>query len=364
MKKFCALLALAVMLALLPAAALALPRTVIYVLGVPDDVSEVQLLFADAPAPCVETKAGWGWSGPLRDPGGITGVSLLWPDGETYSAVRGDLEITKDACGTLYVRLTDVAAPQRYAVTYQYTGVVPPGAPALPAEKSYKAGAAVAVAAAPSFDGYEFSGWSVPELEVTDGTFSMPAHGVVLKGGFSKLYTVRYAYGGDVPAAAPPVPAPERHAQGDTVTAAAAPSSGDYDFSGWSTRDAELTAGVFSMPGGDVLLTGTFSPKPRCSVTYRYTGEVPAGAPALPAARSYKAGARVSVAAAPSLAGYVFSGWTTADAVVADGEFDMPAKAVVFTGAFTAAAPARYDVTYVYAGDVPAGAPAPPAAQS
>ncbi len=47
----------------------------------------------------------------------------------------------------------------------------------------------------------------------------------------------------------------------------------------------------------------------RYTVTYQYTGDVPEGAPALPAAQTYTEGESVTVADAPSMAGYTFSGW-------------------------------------------------------
>lgn len=70
----------------------------------------------------------------------------------------------------------------RYNVTYEYTGTVPAGAPALPGEASYKAGDTVNVAEAPTRDGYEFSGWTTSDANVSEGSFTMPKNNVTLTG--------------------------------------------------------------------------------------------------------------------------------------------------------------------------------------
>lgn len=100
----------------------------------------------------------------------------------------------------------------------------------------------------------------------------------------------------------------------------------------------------FNVPG----VKGT---APRYKVTYEYTGTVPTGAPELPDEASYKAGATVKVAAAPTLAGYTFSGWTTSDAAVSsDGSFTMPSKEVKLTGSWTLRSDLSYTVHYYWNG--------------
>lgn len=71
------------------------------------------------------------------------------------------------------------------------------------------------------------------------------------------------------------------------------------------------------------------------TVNYEYTGQVPEGAPAVPAAQTYPEGTPVDVAAAPSLPGYKFSGWTTDDTTVSDGKFTVTSN-VTFTGSWEA----------------------------
>ena len=75
------------------------------------------------------------------------------------------------------------------------------------------------------------------------------------------------------------------------------------------------------------------------TVTYVYTGNVPAGAPSVPAAASYEAGEQVRIAQAPTLKNYTFSGWDKKD-------FTMPAEDVIIRGSWTENPKYDYAVTY------------------
>ena len=90
------------------------------------------------------------------------------------------------------------------------------------------------------------------------------------------------------------------------------------------------------------------------SVTYSYTGDVPASAPTAPEEQKYVDGADVEIAPSPIVEGYQFSGWTTSDTETELGHFTMPASNVAFTGSFTASTAQKYSVTYVIDGDAPA----------
>ena len=102
--------------------------------------------------------------------------------------------------------------------------------------------------------------------------------------------------------------------------------------------------------GGEVYkfnVPGVKGESPKYNVTYEYTGTVPTGAPALPDKESYKAGDIVTVAEAPTLDGYKFSGWSTSDAEVSsDGSFTMPSKKVTLTGSWTLRSDLSYTVHY------------------
>ena len=96
---------------------------------------------------------------------------------------------------------------------------------------------------------------------------------------------------------------------------------------------------------------------PSFNVSYEYTGTVPAGAPAAPAAATAKQNSTVTVAAAPTLDGYVFSGWTTADAAVNNGTFTMPGKHVKLTGSWQPRGDLSYTVNYYWNGTTTPVAP-------
>lgn len=89
---------------------------------------------------------------------------------------------------------------------------------------------------------------------------------------------------------------------------------------------------------------------PSFNVSYEYTGTAPAGAPEVPAAAKAKQNSTVTVAPAPTLDGYVFSGWTTADATVNNGTFTMPGKDVKLTGSWQPRGDLSYTVNYYWNG--------------
>ena len=100
----------------------------------------------------------------------------------------------------------------------------------------------------------------------------------------------------------------------------------------------------FPVPG----VKGTI---PSYQVKYEYKGDVPTGALAqLPADETHKMHTDVTVAAEPKLDGYVFSGWTTDDASISDGQFKMPGKNVTLTGSWTLRSDLPYTVNYYWNG--------------
>ena len=106
-----------------------------------------------------------------------------------------------------------------------------------------------------------------------------------------------------------------------------------------------VTQGTVAADGSTVV--NVYYDRNTYAVTYDY-GTAPAGASTLPAEATYRYGATVTVAAAATATGYVFSGWSTEDATVAaDGTFTMPAGAVEITGSFTADN-FNYTVEYYY----------------
>ncbi len=130
-----------------------------------------------------------------------------------------------------------------------------------------------------------------------------------------------------------------------------------YAFAGWkvvgSGYDANATVqegNTVTNYGSDIKLVAQWTQKN--TVIYSYTGNVPEGAPVLPAIVEYHAGDSVDVAEVPTLAGYTFVGWTTSDVTVENGTFSMPDAPVRFTGEFvkddTQTKQISYTVKYLF----------------
>ena len=243
--------------------------------------------------------------------------------------------------GSLVLRLYYVR--NTHTVTYIYEGDVPTDAPDVPETKSYEYGDEVPDAPVPELPGYTFVGWE-------DEPDIMPDEDVVVRGHWEvNSYTVTYVYDGTVPAGAPALPETKTYRYNDPVPAETVPSLVGYSFDGWN---GEVTV----MPAHDVIVHGSWAIE-KYPVTYIYEGEVPEGAPAVPATVEYEYGSNVPAAPVPSLDGYRFVGW--------NGEVGtMPAHAVTVTGRWepvTKPEDVRYTVTYVYLGNVPENAPAVPA---
>ena len=94
-----------------------------------------------------------------------------------------------------------------YQVKYAYTGTVPAGAPALPADETHKLHTDVTVAAEPALDGYVFSGWTTGDASVSGSQFKMPGKDVTLTGSWTLRsdlsYTVNYYWNGTTDKVAP-----------------------------------------------------------------------------------------------------------------------------------------------------------------
>ena len=102
--------------------------------------------------------------------------------------------------------------------------------------------------------------------------------------------------------------------------------NGTWTFSGWT----DPNNGV--MGNSDVTITGEWTyveaEVDTYTVTYRYDGAVPEGAPALPSTQEYVLNQPVKVATDPAFANWTFSGWDTED-------FTMPNHDVVISGSWS-----------------------------
>ncbi len=157
-------------------------------------------------------------------------------------------------------------------------------------------------------------------------------------------FTVSYSYVGEIPAGVPALPADATYKINDVVTVAEKPTLTGYTFEGWYYNGAKVES--FTMPSANVNLTGKWTKEAEAEydVKYAYTGDVPAGAPALPSDKSAFAGDRVSLSATPVLEGYTFHGWYYNGTKVTS--FVMPEQDVVITGYWELIPEPEYTLTF------------------
>ncbi len=235
---------------------------------------------------------------------------------------------------------------KEHCVSYIYAGAVPPTAEPLPATQVYAEGTVgIAVADEPAaVPGYTFTGWKTINVAVNaDNTFTMPATNVVFVGTWvvnpkPVVFPVSYVYDLTAPAGAPLPPATKFYKWGDKVEVEDKPVYDGYEFIGWipTTVFVWTGEGEFAMPNWHVVFVGSW--RRICeepTVSYKYIGDVPVGAPALPETKSYKPGTLgIEVEDEPYVPGYVFLGWYTNDTIVIADHFMMPCKDVVFVGSW------------------------------
>ena len=170
----------------------------------------------------------------------------------------------------------------------------------------------------------------------------------------TRVYKVMYRYTGTVPSGAPTVPTEQSYPKDNEVAVSMNPTLEGYTFSGWTTSDATITDGSFTMPGRDVELVGIWTKNTEATkytVTYVVNGDKPADFMP-PTQKEYEAGVSVpldSTEANVVIDGYRFSGWSTQDVALSDTGFTMPAQNVTIVGSFTRIS---YTVCYAFEGAV------------
>ena len=154
---------------------------------------------------------------------------------------------------------------------------------------------------------------------------------LVLKVYFKQQFTVTFDANGHGTA-----PDAQTVDAGKTASKPEDPKADGFTFGGWFT-EAECTNEYdFStavMEDKTLYAKWTENEPETFTVTYKYEGTAPKDAPAVPEAKSYAQGETVTVADAPTLDGYTFSGWSKT------GTFEMPGENVEITGSWTEVVP-------------------------
>ena len=236
-----------------------------------------------------------------------------------------------------------IKVKHNYNVTYKYVGDIPANAPVVPDVATYAEGTTVDVKAAATLDGYIFSGWSTDYATVSDGEFVIN-NDVEFVGSWKKIEVE------DI------VVVNKGNAEieiGDKVElkiTVKPETTLDKDVIITSSDDNVIkideNGKIIAVGGGTAVITVasktnpsikeeiTIKVKHNYNVTYKYVGDVPANAPAVPGAAIYAEGTTVDVKAAATLDGYIFSGWSTNDATVSGGKFVIY-NDVEFVGSWT-----------------------------
>ena len=266
----------------------------------------------------------------------VTATPLNRFTGFTYNETESAHTISGKIKGDGTLILKVYYDRNKYNVTYGYDGDIPTGAPVLPAGGTYTYGADVTVASpvtAPA--GYTFVGWyRGTEDNHVSGTFKMPNYDVNILGNFEENTNTPYKvehYLQNADGIGYKLDTSEtRHGTtGDDVSAL------PKEYPGYEYNSTLGTANG-TIKGDGTLTLKFYYDRNTYDIVYVYEGIVPGGAPVLPTKRiGIRFGVDVTVAAAPELPGYTFSGWNTEDATVTNGEFEMPSKNVTFKGRFT-----------------------------
>ncbi len=187
------------------------------------------------------------------------GVVKVDNDGNVIAVGEGTAIITVISKDNPEITETvTVTVIRKYKVTYAFIGSVIPENVTAPEEAEYISGSVVTVDDNEDADGYVFSGWStVDNADIKDNKFII-GNDVHFVGSWSKLYNVTYKYEGEVPVGAPELPDKEAYSAGKTVNVKDNPEVEGYIFTGWTTADAQVSDGMFTMPEKDVVLKGKF----------------------------------------------------------------------------------------------------------
>lgn len=244
-----------------------------------------------------------------------------------FSAVEDNLSVISNQ---VHVYMGDEKATL-YNVEYKYTGDVPDNAPDLPSDVKYVSGNSVGVANNVNVTGYEFSGWISSDVNISNGSFTMPSKNVTLTGSFERKesYKVTYKIDGDYPDSYI-LPADEEYYENNNVELDIL-KEGDivdgYKFLGWETSDVEIDNDCFQMTNKDVTIIGKFE-RISYKVTYQFQGSVipDNGDLLLPSTKEYYPGDKVTLEQPTTVNGYKFLGWYQKD------NFTMPENDVIIYG--------------------------------
>ncbi len=238
--------------------------------------------------------------------------------------------------------------PTTYELKYVYAGDVPAGYTA-PEAIQLEEGADIAEPEVTIPAGYTLT-WAT-EGDV-DG--KMGTEAVTMTGTWAKVeYDVTYSFANEGPEGVD-APAAGKTTVGATIAAPSTVAPAGWTLT-WAVEGATEADGSYIAGANDVTFVGTWA-KVEYDVTYSFANEGPEGVDA-PAAGKTTVGATIAAPSTVAPAGWTLT-WAVEGATEADGSYIAGANDVTFVGTW---AKVDYAVTYVYAGEVPAGLEVPEA---
>ena len=268
-------------------------------------------------------------------------------DWSKWTQTSGGADVTATQAHTFTMGTSDIsytanATAHSYAISYELAG----GSVATANPTSYTVESEDITLTNPTRTGYGFTGWTGTGLDGATSTVTI-AHGSTGDRSYTATWTPNtntaykvYHYTKDLGATTY-----TQNGDVDNLTGTSDASvtlSGlkrtitgftyDKGFAGTTTSATmpDATTAVTEttiLPDGSRVISLYYN-RNTYNVSYAYTGEVPTGAPVVPAGATYEYGATVPAADVPTLEGYTFHGWTSEVTT-------MPANNVSVTGYWT-----------------------------
>src|SRR5487761_2184752 len=250
------------------------------------------------PLPAAPTRAGNTFRGWFLVPSG--GTALTSPYSLTGSV-------------TLYAHWT-AAPPPPPTDAYSYDAA---GGSPTPPSGSGLDGTAIILGAAPTRAGYTFTGWNDGIATYSAGTtYYLASAGAPIT--FSAQWSANAAdaYSYDA-AGGSPTPPSGSGLDGTAIILGAAPTRAGYTFTGWNDGIATYSAGAtyyLASAGAPI----TFSAQWSANATDAYSYNAAGGSPTPPSGSGLD-GTAIILGAAPTRAGYTFTGWNDGIAAYSAG---------------------------------------------
>jgi len=229
-----------------------------------------------------------------------TGYSFTgWSDGSHTFAAGASYTPTAG------ITFNPVWTANLYTVSYNANGAT---GGVVPANQSWSMGASAVQLSANTGSlvksGYIFGGWSSSPTYTTPITsYSTPANQILYAIWSPISYTINYDLAGAV--GATPVQASQRIF--NTFTLPAAPTRVGYNFTGWNDGVSTYQAGYSYTITSNTPTTLNITAKWIAVFTVSYS--LNGSTSTVPADRLYDSGTVISLATAPTRAGYTFAGW-------------------------------------------------------